>query len=64
MSRLYISKFDVSKVDRLKNIKNLVRSLLDELENLFHSYWVHRLQTQVDKVLLRTHTQVPEGRIH
>ena len=29
--------------DRLKIIKNLGRALLDELENLFWSYWAHRL---------------------
>ena len=29
--------------DRIKVIKNLGRTLLDELENLFRSYWGHRL---------------------
>ena len=38
-----LSKFGINKEDRVKGIKNLVRSLLDELENLFHSYWTHRL---------------------
>jgi hypothetical protein len=36
-------KFSVSKEDRVKVIKNLGRTLLDELENLFRSYWGHRL---------------------
>ena len=31
------------KEDRVKVIKNLGRTLLDELENLFRSYWVQRL---------------------
>ena len=38
-----LSKFGISKEDRVKVIKNLGRSLLDELENLFHSYWPPRL---------------------
>ena len=38
-----LSKFDINKEDRVKVIKNLGRTLLDELENLFRSYWVHRL---------------------
>ncbi len=38
-----MSKFRVSKDDRLKIIKNLGQSLLDELKNLFRSYWDHRL---------------------
>ena len=38
-----LSKFDISKEDRVKVIKNLGRTLLDELENLFRSYWDHRL---------------------
>ena len=40
-----LSKFDISKdvEDRVKVIKNLGRTLLDELENLFRSYWAHRL---------------------
>ena len=38
-----ISKFGISKDDRLKIMKNLGRSLLDELENVFRSYWAHRL---------------------
>ena len=36
-------KFGISKEDRVKVIKNLGRTLLDELENLFRSYWTHRL---------------------
>ena len=38
-----LSKFGISKEDRVKVIKNLGRTLMDELENLFRSYWVHRL---------------------
>ena len=38
-----LSKFGISKEDRVKVIKNLGRTLLDELENLFRSYWAHRL---------------------
>ena len=38
-----LSKFDIIKEDRVKVIKNLGRTLLDELENLFQSYWAHRL---------------------
>lgn len=37
-----ISKFGISKDDRLKIMKRLGRSLLDELDNLFRSY--HRLR--------------------
>jgi hypothetical protein len=33
----------IRKEDRVKVIKNLGRTLLDELENLFRSYWRHRL---------------------
>jgi hypothetical protein len=36
-------KFSIRKEDRVKVIKNLGRTLLDELENLFRSYWDHRL---------------------
>ena len=36
-------KFGISKEDRVKVIKNLGRTLLDELENLFRSSWAHRL---------------------
>ena len=36
-------KFSIRKEDRVKVIKNLGRTLLDELENLFRSYWGHRL---------------------
>ncbi len=32
-------KFSIRKEDRVKVIKNLGRTLLDELENLFRSYW-------------------------
>jgi hypothetical protein len=35
-------KFGISKEDRVKVIKNLGRTLLDELETLFWSYWSHR----------------------
>ena len=38
-----LSKFGISKEDRVKVIKNLGRTLLDELENLFRSYWDHHL---------------------
>ena len=38
-----LSKFSIGKEDRTKVIKNLGRTLLDELENLFRSYWTHRL---------------------
>ena len=38
-----LSKFGISKEDRVKVIKNLGRTLLDELENMFRSYWSHRL---------------------
>jgi hypothetical protein len=38
-----LSKFSIGKEDRAKVIKNLGRTLLDELENLFRSYWSHRL---------------------
>ena len=38
-----LSKFGIRKEDRVKVIKNLGRNLLDELENLFRSYWDHRL---------------------
>ena len=37
-----LSKFSIGKEDRTKVIKNLGRTLLDELENLFRSYWSHR----------------------
>ena len=36
-------KVDISKEDRVKVIKNLGHILLDNLENLFRSYWNHRL---------------------
>ncbi len=36
-------KFGIRKEDRVKVIKNLGRTLLDELENLLRSYLVHRL---------------------
>ena len=36
-------KFGIGKEDRVKVIKNLGRTLLDELENLCQSYWAHRL---------------------
>ena len=38
-----ILKFGISKEDRVKVIKNLGRNLLNEMKNLFRSYWVHRL---------------------
>jgi hypothetical protein len=46
-----LSKFVISKEDRVKVIKNLGRTLLDELENLFRSYWAHCLG--VSDVLLQ-----------
>ena len=45
-----ILKFGVSKGDRIKIIKNLGLSLLDELVNLFRSYWDHR-QDVLDDLL-------------
>jgi hypothetical protein len=38
-------KFGISKEDRVKIMRNLGRILLpvDELENLFRSFWAHRL---------------------
>ncbi len=36
-------KFVMGKEDKVKVIKNLGHTLLDELENLFRSYWAHRL---------------------
>jgi hypothetical protein len=36
-------KLNIRKEDRVKVIKNLGRTLLDEPENLFRSYWGHRL---------------------
>ena len=36
-------KFGISKEDRVKIMRNFWRTLLDELENLFRSYWAHRL---------------------
>jgi hypothetical protein len=36
-------KFSIRKEDRVRVIKNLGRTLLDELENLFRSYWGHML---------------------
>ena len=38
-----LSKFGISKEDRVKVIQNLGRTLLDELQNPFRSYWAHRL---------------------
>ena len=38
----FLLKFGISKEDRVKVIKNLGRTLLDELENLIRSYWVHK----------------------
>jgi len=35
-------EFGIGKEDRVKVIKNLGHTLLDELENLFRSYWSHR----------------------
>ena len=34
-------KFSIRKEDRVEVIKNLGQTLLDELENLFRSYWGH-----------------------
>ncbi len=42
-----LSKFVITKVDRVKVIKNLGRTLLDELENMFRSYWAHRLGSRM-----------------
>ena len=36
-------KFSLRKVDRVKVIKKLGRTFLDEPENLFQSYWRHQL---------------------
>jgi hypothetical protein len=41
-------KFSIRTEDRVKVIKNLGRSLLDELENLFRSYWGHRWVFRMD----------------
>ena len=38
-----LSKFGINKEDRVKVIKNLGRTLLDKVENLFRAYWAHRL---------------------
>jgi hypothetical protein len=59
-------KFGTSKEDRIKVIKNLGRTLLDELENLFRSYWAHRLGVsdgllQVLGHSVRVKTQVVQG---
>ena len=39
----------------MKVIKNLGRTLLDELENLFHSYWAHRLGVSDDLLQVLGH---------
>ncbi len=51
-------------------IKNLGRTLLDELENLFRSYWDHRLgvsdgllQVLGYSVRVKTQDQVPEHHV-
>ncbi len=41
--RDFLLKFSIRKEDRVKVIKNLGRTLLDELENLLWSYWGQRL---------------------
>ncbi len=69
-------KFSIRKEDRVRVIKNLERTLLDELENLFRSYWDHRLgvsdgllQVLGHSVRVKTeeilghHLQVPEHHI-
>ena len=38
-----LSKFGIRKEDRVKVSKNLGRTQLDELVNLFRSFWDHRL---------------------
>jgi len=61
-----LSKFSIRKEDRVKVIKNLGRTLLDELENLFRSYWGHRLGVsdglfQVLGYSVRVKTQEVQG---
>ena len=60
-----LSKFGISKEDRVKVIKNLGRTLLDELENLFRSYWAHRLGVS-DGLLqvLGHHVRVKAQEVH
>jgi hypothetical protein len=50
-----LSKFGISKEDRVKVMKNLGRNLLDELENLFRSYWSHRLGVSDDLLQVLGH---------
>jgi hypothetical protein len=63
-----LSKFSIRKEDRVKVIKNLGRTQLDELENLFQSYWDHRLGVsdglfQVLGHSVRVKTQEVQGNI-
>ncbi len=63
-----LSKFSIRKEDRVKVIKNLGRTQLDELENLFQSYWGHRLGVsdglfQVLGHSVRVKTQEVQGNI-
>ncbi len=59
-------KFSIRKEDRVEVIKNLGQTLLDELENLFRSYWGHRLGVS-DRLLqvlghsVRVKTQEVQG---
>ncbi len=68
--------FSIRKEDRVRVIKNLGRTLLDELENLFRSYWGYRLgvsdgllQVLGHSVRVKTqevqghHLQVPEHHV-
>ena len=61
-----LSKFGVSEKDRVKVITNLERTLWDELETLFRSYWTHRLDVsdgllQVLGLSVRVRTQEAQG---
>lgn len=60
-----LSKFGIGKDDRAKVIKNLGRTLLDELENLFRGYWAHRLGVS-DGLLqvLGHHVRVKTQEVH
>jgi hypothetical protein len=60
-----LSKLGIGKDDRAKVIKNLGRTLLDELENLFRGYWAHRLGVS-DGLLqvLGHHVRVKTQEVH
>jgi hypothetical protein len=60
-----LSKFGIGKDDRAKVIKNLGRTLLDVLENLFRGYWAHRLGVS-DGLLqvLGHHVRVKTQEVH